>query len=100
MYNISQIASIIRAKTFSTNVDAGIEHILLDSRKLLFPATSIFFALDGPRRKGSLFISELYHKGVRCFVVDEIFTEADVLDFRDADFLQVPDVLQALQLLQ
>ena len=99
MYSISQIASIIKAKTFSTNVDAGIEHILLDSRKLLFPAASIFFALDGPRRKGNLFISELYHKGVRCFVVDEIFTEADVLDFRDADFLQVPDVLQALQLL-
>ena len=99
MYSISQIASIIKAKTFSTNVDAGIEHILLDSRKLLFPAASIFFALDGPRRKGNLFISELYHKGVRCFVVDEIFTEADVLDFQDADFLQVPDVLQALQLL-
>ena len=99
MYSISQIASIIKAKTFSTNVDAGIEHILLDSRKLLFPAASLFFALDGPRRKGNLFISELYHKGVRCFVVDEIFTEADVLDFRDADFLQVPDVLQALQLL-
>ena len=99
MYTVSQIAAVIKAKTFSENVDVAIEHILLDSRKLLFPATSVFFALEGPRRKGSLFIPELYHKGVRCFVVDEIFTEADVLDFPDADFLQVPDVLQALQLL-
>ena len=99
MYTVSQIASATKAKTFSENVGVAMEHILLDSRKLLFPANSIFFALDGPRRKGSLFIPELYHKGVRCFVVDEIFTEADVLDFPDADFLQVPDVLQALQLL-
>ncbi len=99
MYTVSQIASVIKAKTFSENVHVAIEHILLDSRKLLFPAASIFFALDGQRRKGSLFIPELYHKGVRCFVVDDIFTEADVLDFPDADFLQVPDVLQALQLL-
>ncbi|MEP7254228.1 MAG: bifunctional UDP-N-acetylmuramoyl-tripeptide:D-alanyl-D-alanine ligase/alanine racemase [Ferruginibacter sp.] len=99
MYTVSQIASVIKAKTFSENVNVPVEHILLDSRKLLFPATSVFFALDGPRRKGSLFIPELYNKAVRCFVVDEIFTEADVQDFPDADFLQVPDVLQALQLL-
>jgi alanine racemase len=99
LYTVSQIASVIKAKTFSQNADITIEHILLDSRKLLFPASSVFFALDGLRRKGNLFIPELYHKGVRCFVVDEIFTEADVLDFPNAAFLQVPDVLQALQLL-
>ncbi len=99
MYTVSQIASVIKAKTFSEHADIVIEHILLDSRKLLFPSSSIFFALDGIRRKGNLFIPELYHKGVRCFVVDEIFTEADVQDFPNADFLQVPDVLQALQLL-
>ncbi len=99
MYTVSQIASVIKAKIFSEHADIAIEHILLDSRKLLFPAGSIFFALDGIRRKGSLFVPELYHKGVRCFVVDEIFTEADVQDFPNADFLQVPDVLQALQLL-
>jgi alanine racemase len=99
LYTVSQIASVIKAKTFSEHADIVIEHILLDSRKLLFPSSSIFFALDGIRRKGNLFIPELYHKGVRCFVVDEIFTEADVQDFPNADFLQVPDVLQALQLL-
>lgn len=99
MYTISQIASVIKAKTFSKDVDVHLEHILLDSRKLLFPASSIFFALDGVRRSGSLFVEELYNKGVCCFVVDENFTESHIEKFPKAAFLQVPDVLQALQLL-
>ncbi len=97
MYTISQIASIIKAKTAAIKTDAAVEHILLDSRKLLFPAGSVFFALNGPRRTGSSFITELYQKGVRCFVVDESFTEATAKKFSKAVFLQVPDVLQALQ---
>ncbi|MEO7307052.1 MAG: bifunctional UDP-N-acetylmuramoyl-tripeptide:D-alanyl-D-alanine ligase/alanine racemase [Ferruginibacter sp.] len=98
MYIISQIAAAIKAKAFSKNADAPIEHIVLDSRKLLFPATSVFFALEGQRRKGGQFIEELYHKGVRCFVIDESFTEPDLLKFPEAAFLQVTDVLQALHL--
>ena len=99
MYTISQIASVIKAKTFLLNADANIDHILLDSRKLLFPAASVFFALSGPRRNGNLFIEELYHKGVCCFVVAENFTAASMQQFPKAAFLQVADVLQALQLL-
>ncbi len=99
MYTISQIASVIKAKEFLENEETCIEHLLLDSRKLLFPATSLFFALDGQRRKGSLFIPELHSKGVKCFVVDESFTEEEISKFREASFLQVPDVLQSLHML-
>ena len=84
LYNISQIASAIKAKTFSGNADTDIDHILLDSRKLLFPAASVFFALSGPRRNGNLFIAELYHKGVCYFVVDENFTEAAMQQYPKA----------------
>lgn len=97
MYTISQIASIIKAQAPAIKTDAGIEHLLLDSRKLLFPATTLFFALHGPRRSGSAYITELYVKGVRFFVVDETFKEAVSKKFPKATFLQVPDVLQALQ---
>ena len=97
MYTISQIASVIKANTAAIKTDAAVEHILLDSRKLLFPANSVFFALNGPRRTGSSFITELYQKGVRCFVVDESFTDVAAKKFSKAFFLQVPDVLQALQ---
>ena len=99
MYHISQIAPVIKAKIFSKNDDGIIEHILLDSRKLLFPATSVFFALEGPRRNGNSFIEELYHKGIGCFVVNENFTEADTEKYPNATFLQVTNVLQALHLL-
>ena len=99
MYKISQIASVINAKTFSKDVDGIIEHILLDSRKLLFPSTSLFFALGSQRRNGNLFIKDLYHKGVRYFVVDENFAEKDIQQFPEATFLKVEEVLQALQAL-
>ncbi len=97
MYKISQIASVINAGIFSKNADGVIEHILLDSRKLLFPSSSLFFALGSQRRNGNLFIKELYNKGVGFFVVDENFAENDMQQFPAATFLQVPAVLQALQ---
>ncbi len=99
MYNISQIASVIHAKTFSKNDDGYVEHILLDSRKLLFPATSVFFALSSSRRNANSFIAELHEKGVKCFAVDENFAETDMSKFPGATFLQVTDVMQALQAL-
>jgi len=98
LYTVSQIATVIKAKTSGQNIEAGIEHILLDSRKLLFPATSVFFALNGPRHNGNLFMAELYDKGVCCFVVDEELSQEEMSKFPKGVFLQVPDVLQALQL--
>jgi alanine racemase len=96
LYSVSQIASLIKAKTFHKNVDGYIEHILLDSRRLLFPSTSLFFALGSQRRNGNLFIKDLYSKGVKYFVVDEGFAEKDMLQFPAAIFLQVREVMQAL----
>ena len=97
MYNISQIATVINAVTFQKNGEGNIEHILLDSRKLLFPSTSLFFALGSQRRNGNQFIKELYNKGVQYFVVDESFDENEMEQFPSATFLRVPEVLQALQ---
>lgn len=99
MYTISTITDIIKAKYLQQADDTAIEHLLLDSRKLLFPATSLFFALGGPRRNGGSFIQELYTKGVRNFVVDETFADEDVDKFSKATFLQVRHTLVALHAL-
>ncbi|MFN8242957.1 MAG: bifunctional UDP-N-acetylmuramoyl-tripeptide:D-alanyl-D-alanine ligase/alanine racemase [Ferruginibacter sp.] len=96
-YRISQIATIIKGSFLQQQDDPLIEHILLDSRKLLFPASSVFFALGGPRRNGNLFVEDLYLRGVRAFVVDAHFPEAQLRQLPAATVLQVPDVLQALQ---
>lgn len=99
MYTISTITDILKAKCLQQADDVTIEHLLLDSRKLLFPATSLFFALGGPRRNGGSFIQELYNKGVRNFVVDESFADDDVHKYPGATFLQVKDTLVALHAL-
>lgn len=93
-YDIQHIAEIIRASV-TGNPNGNIEHLLTDSRKVYAPATSLFFALQGPRRDGHHFIPELYDKGVRFFVVTQIPDKK----FPDALFLQVEDSLEALQLL-
>ena len=99
MYYIFQIAKTIKAHWLQQADDMPVEHILLDSRKMLFPNSSIFFSLNGPVRKGNAFIGELFAKGVRNFVVDELFVLAATEKFEHANFMQVKDVLQALHLL-
>ncbi len=99
LYTIPEIAKAINANFLQRHDDAPVEHLLLDSRKLLFPKTSLFFALGGARRSGKLFIAELYEKGVRNFVVDGSTDAASIKPFAEANFLQVKDVLKALQLL-
>ena len=94
MYSIEQIATIVKGKWLQQGVAATIEYLLPDSRKLLFPSTSLFFALKGPRRNGHSFIAEVYDKGVRNFIV-----EAAAELPPDANIIQVKDVLQSLQVL-
>ncbi len=92
-YSINDIARIINAGSTVVN-DVTIEHLLIDSRKISSPATSLFFALKGPRRDGHQFIPELYKKGVRNFVVtDNAFANT----FTEANFIFADDTLQALQ---
>ncbi len=98
MYTIAQIAQTIKANWLQQNDAVIIEHILIDSRKLLFPATTLFFALEGPRRNGNSFVEELYQKGVRNFIVNENFNRDELIEFKGANFLLVKDVLFALQI--
>ncbi len=93
-YRISDIAGIVQGDLFPAFPDAEIGSLLIDSRKITFPAASLFFALPGPRRDGHLFIAELYKQGVFNFVVKEDFAGDE---FPAANFIYVPDVLQALQ---
>ena len=75
-----------------------IEQLLTDSRKLVFPAQTLFFALPGPRRDGHEFIESLYDQGVRGFVVNK---QMDLLKWKayclGAVFFEVSNCLTALQ---
>ncbi|MBO5977158.1 MAG: alanine racemase, partial [Bacteroidales bacterium] len=74
-----------------------ISHCLIDSRKLHSPQDTLFFALRTASNDGHKFVSELYQRGVRAFVVME--KPATWAYFDQADFLVVEDTLQALQAL-
>jgi Alr-MurF fusion protein len=95
IYTFQNIARIINAEDAKIN-DTTIEHLLLDSRKVHSPGTSLFFAIKGTRRDGHQFIPELYTKGVRSFVVSQII---ETVLYPEAGFLFVNDTLEALQLL-
>jgi Alr-MurF fusion protein len=94
MYPISQIIKVIKGEANLTASDAQIEHLLIDSRKISFPETSLFFAIVGARHDGHDFIQDVYKAGVRHFIVSQ---NIDNQLFTDAIFIKVKDVLQALQ---
>lgn len=92
-YTISDITGIIQADTRLAQ-DAVVSQLLLDSRKIIDPAHSLFFALGGFRRDGHDFIPALYRSGVRSFVISR---ELNYSLYPQANFLRVPDTLDALQ---
>jgi Alr-MurF fusion protein len=96
-YTINKIQQIINGNfLLQHDADAVVAHLLIDSRKLLFPAATLFFAIAGPRRQGNAFVHDLYQKGVTNFVVDAGFTFHPE-DFSSANIIVVKNVLQALQ---
>jgi Alr-MurF fusion protein len=94
MYTIKQIASVLKAQSNLANEDAIIEQLLTDSRRIIFPETTLFFAIVTERRNAHAFIGELYERGVRNFVVQNNF---DASAFVNGNFIFVSDTLAALQ---
>lgn len=68
--------------------------VLIDSRKLLVPSQSIFFAIKGQLVDGHDFISSLYQQGVRCFVVSQKDLSKS---YPDAEFIVVENPIEFLQ---
>src|SRR5205809_2779774 len=96
MYTVKHIASLLNAGSGFVNEDAVIEQLLTDSRRIIFPETTLFFAIVTQRRDAHAFIGELYERGVRNFVVQKRF-EASA--FANANFIFTDDTLTALQAL-
>ncbi|MGN6213766.1 bifunctional UDP-N-acetylmuramoyl-tripeptide:D-alanyl-D-alanine ligase/alanine racemase [Parafilimonas sp.] len=96
MYTINKIASILNADSKIAAGDCVIEQLLTDSRRLIFPSTTLFFALVTQRRDAHNYIGEMHERGVRSFVVQYSF---DTTPFAEANFIFTDDTLAALQTL-
>ena len=94
-YRVEDISRIIHGKQ-SGQSDILIDHLVTDSRKILFPNSSIFFALVGYRRDGHLFVDEAWQRGIRCFVVSRM---PEGKEPTDSVFILVDDPLPAMQAL-
>ena len=94
-YPIEKIATLIGARRYG-DADATIGWLLTDSRSLCFSEQTLFFALRTKRNDGHRYIGELYRRGVRSFVVEQVPDDYATL-FPQAAFLRVPSVLAALQ---
>lgn len=95
MYSIVKVTTLIGARRFG-EAEANIGWLLTDSRSLCFPEATLFFAIKTERNDGHRYIDDLYRSGVRNFVIEKLpdnYSE----NYPDANFLQVPSTLKALQ---
>ena len=95
-YSGEELAEIMKAQLLSPDVNAiKAEDILIDSRKFIRAAKTLFFALKGDRNDGHRYIHDLYRKGIRYFVIsDNRFSRSGL---EKASFFEVSDTRKALQ---
>ena len=94
-YSIEKVTTLIGARRYGHS-DGNIRWLLTDSRSLCFPEETLFFALKTKRNDGHRYIGDLYRRGVRHFVVEQVPEHAEVV-YPGANFLRVPRTLAALQ---
>ena len=94
-YSIQHILEIVNGKSLNTVLlDTQIERLLFDSRHLVFPTRTLFFAFKSNRQNGHQFIGELYEQGVKNFIITQ---KVDIEKYPAANFIWVKNSVKALQ---
>lgn len=89
---LSELSQVTQGITIGPEIDVSIHSVVYDSRLVKEGENKVFFALNGPFRKGIDFVDDAYNKGIRVFVV----SSKDFTKKNDAVYIQVEDVLDAL----
>ena len=92
IYPIEKITTLIGARRYGS-AESNVRWLLTDSRSLCFPEQTLFFALRSQRNDGHRYIEDLYRRGVRSFVVEQVPDNR----YDDANYLKVSSTLAALQ---
>lgn len=96
MLTISQIKDICQPKEYRlADEHADIELLAFDSRNVLIPQKTLFFAITTAKNDGHHYILDLWKQGVRNFIITRPLSEFS--QFSDANFLQVSNAVTALQ---
>jgi len=93
-YKLSEVAEAIGGELFLSK-EGSVSHAFIDSRNILPPGKSIFFAIKGKRNDGHLYINDLTNSGVKNFVVQEL--NEQWTKSKKYNFILVSDTLSAFQ---
>jgi len=93
-YTAKEIGEILVQPDLKGLIASLITEISIDSRRIVTPSETLFFALPGELHDGHDFVETAYDRGVRNFVVSRSdFSEK----YPKANFYKVENVLTALQ---
>lgn len=91
-YNVAELKEILSAEILQRSAEnSEVEFLCIDTRKISFPAKSLFVAVKTSHRNGHDFIKDAYAKGIRNFLVSEH------VSLSDANIFLVADTVIALQ---
>jgi alanine racemase len=100
MYSIVEICDFLSsAECITQRRDLEVlivKDLLIDSRKILNPETTLFFAIKTNKNDGHNYVSNLHSVGVKMFVVSDWWEEWDSIS--DAIFIKVANSLEAFHL--
>ena len=92
---LDKIAALTGGKLIINNSSKTVvSQLLTDSRKVVNPEVSLFFAIKGLQHNGHEFIAELQHAGVCNFVISE---QSAISSNSKANFILIEDPLSAMQ---
>ena len=95
MIQTNEINAVVKGKIIVAGKNFTIDNLLIDSRKIAYPSSSIFIPIVTERRNAHQFIEEVYNAGVRCFLVSEEINT--ISSFKDAWFIEVKNTIHAIQ---
>lgn len=93
VYSIEAVCLAINGEFVAKSSNDQIENIVFDSRRILQPTSSLFFALKTESNDGHKYLGNAYKKGIRNFVV----SDRPLNELSDSNVILVKDTLYALQ---
>lgn len=92
--DIADIVSGVLVKETENKASAEVNHLLIDSRKVIYPESSVFIAIRGERNDGHTYLADAYEAGVRNFIVED---SGPAQSLENSNVIRVTDSLAALQ---
>jgi len=90
----SDIAGIVHGQ-LTGDPDLSVKELLTDSRQSGFSEGLAFFAIRGINHDGHVYIDQLYKRGIRIFIVEDIPPEVNI--FPGSAFIKVSKTNHAHQ---